>query len=111
MQVVLSEVGLFRPCDGSAYYPYVYVNAVVYVPKSDESLYPPTVTFGVEANKKEVELYLATDPKNGYLGFMEAISNGKDIEDRLKKAAAIAAKRIASLTEAAMDKPLPKKKQ
>jgi hypothetical protein len=111
VQVALSDVGLFRPSDGSAYYPYVYINAVVHVPKSDESLYPPTVTFGVEANKKEVELYLAADPKNGYAGFIEVVSNIKEVEDRLRKAVAIAAKRIASLTEAAMDKPLPKKKQ
>jgi hypothetical protein len=111
VQVVLSEVGLFRPSDGSAYYPYVYVNAVVHVPKSDESLYPATATFGVEANKKEVELYLAPDPKNGYVGFVEVASNIKEVDDRLRKALAIAAKRIASLTEAAMDKPLPKKKQ
>jgi hypothetical protein len=111
VQVVLSEIGLFRPSDGSAYYPYVYVNAVVYVPQGDESLYPPTATFGVEANKKEVELYLAPDPKNGYVGFVEVASNIKEVEDRLRKAVAIAAKRIASLTEAAMDKPLPKKKQ
>jgi hypothetical protein len=47
VQVVLSEVGLFRPSDGSAYYPYVYVNAVVYVPQGDEALYPSTATFGV----------------------------------------------------------------
>jgi hypothetical protein len=111
VQVVLSEVGLFRPSDGSAYYPYVYVNAVVHVPKSNESLYPPTVTFGVEAINKEVELYVAPDPKNGYLGFIEAISNSKEIDDRLRKAVAIAAKRMASLAEVAMDKPLPKKKQ
>jgi hypothetical protein len=45
------------------------------------------------------------------VGFVDVVSNIKEVEDRLRKAVAIAAKRIASLAEAAMDKPLPKKKQ
>ncbi len=105
VQVSIGAIGVQRPRDGSAFYPKLNVNGLVYASGQKKPLFEDSVYFGIDADqKKHPEFFIGKDPKRGYGDFVNVIKNIESLKELYQKAIPLIAKQLAENMHQAINK-------
>jgi hypothetical protein len=95
LQVSFYGIGVYRPRDGSAYYPRLNVSGYVFLKGQKKAAFDNSVYLGIDADEKNALLFVGKDPKKGYVSFIDLISNLETLKDTYQRAIPLLAKELA----------------